>query len=387
MPEVLRELDDADLEQAHALGRLSFGGDPAAPPPLRRAGRRSWGVFAAGRLVAQASVLDLPQWWGGRQVPMGGIAGVAVHPDARGRGTGSRLLRALLPALREQGRPVSALFPTAPAVYRPLGWEVVGSLDDTRLPTALLREVRGASGVEVRTAGPDDVPAVAAVYAERGAAGNGLLTRTGPCFPRPVEGVLDGDVVALAVEGGAVRGYASYDRGRGYGPDGQLRLWDLCASTPGAARALLGTLSAWDTVVGSVLWRGPVDDLALLLGRAVPPPVEVRPWMLRVIDAPAAVAARGFPAGLDVRTAFTLVDAEVPEHSGAWTLVVEGGEGRLERPAGPVDAPRLHVRGLALLWSGAATTSLVRRAGLLDGPLPLLDAALAGPRPELLDYF
>ena len=27
------------------------------------------------------------------------------------------------------------------------------------------------------------------------------------------------------------------------------------------------------------------------------------------------------------------------------------------------------------------------RAGLLDGPLPGLDAALAGPRPGLLDYF
>lgn len=239
----------------------------------------------------------------------------------------------------------------------------------------------------MRTAGPDDVAAVTAVYAERGASGNGLLTRTGPCFPRHVEGVLERDVVALAVEGGAVRGYASYDRGRGYGPDGQLRLWDLCASTPGAARALLGSLSAWDAVVGSVLWRGTVDELALLVGRAVPPPVEVRPWMLRVTDAPAAVAARGYPAGLDVRTTFTLVDAEVPEHSGAWTLVVEAGEGRLERPARPVDAPRLHVRGLALLWSGAAPTSLVRRAGLLDGPLPLLDAALAGPRPELLNDF
>ena len=387
MAEVLRELDEADLEQAHALGRLSFGGDPAAPLPPRRGGRTTWGVFEGDRLLAQASVLDLPQWWGGRPVPMAGLAGVAVHPDARGRGTGSRLVRSLLPVLREQGRPVSALFPTAPAVYRPLGWEVVGSLDDTRLPTALLREVRGAEGVEVRSAGPDDVPAVTAVYAERGASGSGLLTRTGPCFPRPVEDVLESDVVALAVEGGAVRGYASYDRGRGYGPDGQLRLWELCASTPGAARALLASLSGWDTVVGSVLWRGPVDELGLLVGRAVPPPVEARPWMLRITDAPAAVAARGWPAGLDLRTTFTLVDPEVPDHSGAWTLVVGGGDGRLERPAGPVDAPRLHVRGLALLWSGAVPTALVRRAGLLDGPLPLLDAALAGPRPELLDYF
>jgi len=318
---------------------------------------------------------------------MGGVAGVAVHPDARGRGTGSRLLRHLVGAIREQGRPVSALFPTALGVYRPLGWEVVGSMDDTRLPTALLRAVRRPADVRLRTAGLDDVAAVTGLYDAHGATTNGLLTRTGACFPRPEDGVLESDVVALADQDGAVRGYAAYDRGRGYGATAQLRLRELCAQTPDAARALLASLAGWDSVVDSVLWRGAVDELALLLGRAVPPPVDVRPWMLRITDAPAAVAARGFPAGLDVRTTFTLVDPEVPEHTGDWTLVVQDGEGRLERPAGPVDAPCLHVRGLALLWSAAAGTGLVRRAGLLDGPLPLLDAALAGPRPELLDYF
>ncbi|MCW2616727.1 MAG: hypothetical protein JWN08_3721, partial [Frankiales bacterium] len=54
---------------------------------------------------------------------------------------------------------------------------------------------------------------------------------------------------------------------------------------------------------------------------------------------------------------------------------------------GPSQAAALHVRGLALLYAGAAGTAAVRRAGLLDGELPGLDAACAGPSPDLLDYF
>lgn len=384
--QVLRRLDEGDREQAHALSRLAFGGDPAAPAPPTRPGRRSWGVFDDGRLLAEASVLDLQQWWGGRPVPMGGVAGVAVHPDARGRGTGRRLVRHVLAALREAGQPVSVLFPTAPAIYRPLGWEVVASLDDTRLPVHLLREVPVPEDVSLRTAGVDDVRTVAALYDGAAAAGNGLLTRSGPGSPRPEEGVLEADVVALAEQDGVARGYVSYDRGRGYGPHGELRVGELCAETPGAARGLLGSLAAWDSVVETVRWRGGVDELALLLGRAVPPPVEARPWMLRIADAPAAVAARGFAPGLSLRSGFTLVDPEVPEQARAWTLVVEDGAGRLEEAAGADDAPWLHVRGLALLWCGAGST-LVHRAGLGERPLPLLDAAFAGRRPQLLDYF
>ena len=48
-------------------------------------------------------------------------------------------------------------------------------------------------------------------------------------------------------------------------------------------------------------------------------------------------------------------------------------------------APVLHARGPALLLAGAADTAAVRRLGLCDGPLPGLDAALAGPAPVLLD--
>lgn len=393
---------DDDADQAWALSTLAFGGDPAAVRGRADAGRVTLGAFEAGRLLAKASLRAYRQWWGGQQVPMGGIAGVAVHPEARGRGLGSAVVRGLLPLLAERGEVVSALFPTVPGVYRSLGWETVGSLDETPVPTVALRAARRGedAGVTVRRAGPADEAALRALYAAHGRNTAGLLTRSGPSFATGPAGVLDHDVVSLAEDGrGDPLGYVAYNRGRGYGPAAELRVRELVADHRPAAAALLATLGSWDSVAPQTRWRGPTDQLGLLLGTTLPPPDECRPWMLRIIDPPAAIAARGFPAGLELSADLVLAGSRPAEardrggepagtqHAGPWRLTVRGGRGVLEPLDDPTGLPVLSVGGLALLYAGAADTGLLRRTGLLDAAAPGLDAAFAGPRPRLLDYF
>lgn len=376
-------LDDRHQDAVWALSRLAFGGDPAAPTPPADPGVVTYGIEdGTGGLLASASIRSFSQWWGGRTVPMGGVAGVAVHPDGRGRGMARRLMRSLLPQMLEAGQAVSVLFPTAVGLYRPLGWEVVGSLDHTLLPTALLRDAGDPVGVHVRTAGEDDVEAVRELYRWYGETSAGLLTREGPA------GVLSHDVVALAEdEDGTPLGYAAYDRGRGYGADAVITVHEVVARSGEAGAALLRSLGSWDSVAPTVRWRGPTEELALELTGQVPPPQRVQPWMLRIVDAEAAIGARGFAPAATVDASFALVDPDVPGHDGAWRLVVADGRGELERTARSVDLPLLHVRGLALLYAGAADTGLLLRTGLLDRPMPTLDAAFAGPRPRVLDYF
>ena len=385
----IRPLTDDDREQAWSLGRLAFGGDPAALPPADfRADDGLALVDAAGRLLGKCRLRSYEQWWGGRRVPMGGVAGVAVHQDARGTGAASRLVRAMLPMMQERGHAVSVLYPTAVGLYRPLGWEIVGSLDETTLATADLRAAGDPVGVRVRTAGPADAAAVHELYSWYGETCGGLLTRTGPEFPAGPSGLLGHDVVALAeAEDGALLGYASYDRGRGYGPQARLRVWELVTRSGEAGSALVRSLGSWDSVAPTVEWRGPTDELSLLLSRPVPGSHAVQPWMLRIVDAAAAIAQRGFAPAASVDASFALVDPDLVGHDGAWRLVVRDGVGTLERDTRAGDLPLLHVRGLALLYAGAADTGLLLRAGLLDRPMPTLDAAFAGPRPRLLDYF
>ncbi len=111
--------------------------------------------------------------------------------------------------------------------------------------------------------------------------------------------------------------------------------------------------------------------------------------MLRVIDAAAAVAGRGFPAGVELTTVLRLADPERPGHDGWWALDVGGSKGTLT-PADPVPgAVALGPRGLAALYAGTPLATL-RRAGLVAGGDPDGDAALDaafGADAFMLEFF
>ena len=112
-------------------------------------------------------------------------------------------------------------------------------------------------------------------------------------------------------------------------------------------------------------------------------------WMLRVVDAQAAVAARGFGAGVDGSAALTVVDQALPENSGTWELQVAAGQGLLERAPATPGALTVGPRGLAALYAGAPVHTL-RLAGLATGGTPdddaFLSAAFAGTAYMLDDF-
>lgn len=380
----VRLVTEAQLDEAWALGLQAFGGDPQArrrPAPERQ----QWGVFAGGRLVATATGLRFTQWWGGAPVPLTGLAGVAVAPHARGRGHVRALVRAIADAT---DAPLAGLYGTAPGVYRSLGFEVVAAWEETRMASSILGTaaavcVDGERAVRLRPAGPEDAPALQQLWNRHAARTQGELTRVGPHHPGGAQmGVLQAEIVTLALHDDVPVGYVAYDRGQGYGSQAELLVHELVTQDAQARVALLHSLAGWRTVTGNVRFRGATGDLGVLLSEQVPAPHERRPYSLRVLDPVAAVAARGWAAELDL--AFDLVDPERGDR--AYRLVVQAGAGRLEATLGR-GLPRLHVRGLAMLYAGAADTGALRRLGLLDGALPGLDAALAGPRPALHDYF
>lgn len=391
----VRDVADSGLEAVWRLGQLAFGHlsdapfDPASfsTPCTRLA------AYAGGQLAGGLTVLEHAQWFGGRAVPMAGIASVAVSPEQRGVGVARTLLAEAIHRARLQGAGISMLYPTAVGLYRSMGWELAGTLSWTRVPTSLLARVRaddvGAAAVRRCTDDPGDLASIEACYGSVARTTSGLLTRTSPPFTRGAAGVLEHDVVTLAVEGNAVTGYAAYARGSGYDADSRLSVYDLIATTPAARAALLRQLGSWASVAPTVDLRLLADDAEpWLLPEALPAPTKVVPWMLRITDLPVAVAARGWPTGVDVAVDLDVVDPQVAEHSGSCRLVVRDGSGGVE--PGGAGAVRVDVRGLAVLYAGTASTAALARAGLLSGPaeaLAALDAAFAGPRPQCLDYF
>ncbi|WP_238412256.1 GNAT family N-acetyltransferase [Saccharothrix deserti] len=374
---LIRELTPDDVEEADRLRRVAYGsiGDPSLCP-----GRRGLAAELGGRLVGVLTVKDFHQFYGGSTVPMGGI-GLAVAPHARGRGLASALLDAALRDMRERGQPLSVLYATVPALYRSRGWERAGVFEYLEFP---LDRMPAGERVLARPAGEGDLQALHACYTDLASTVNGLIDRSPPTID--VADVLKLDVVSVVPgHDGEVRGYLTAERGT-HG----LRVFDLVGRDVATQLGLLRELGSWAGVLDKALVR--VTDPAvtgLLTNQAIEHTITTSTWLLRVVDLPAAVAARGWPAAEWLKPAsvdLDVVDEHAPWHAGRHRLVVEDGRVRVE-PGGS-GAVRLHARALGPWFSGMQDSHALRRAGLLDGDAALLDRLVGAPGvPRLADFF
>ena len=385
----VRAVPEEDWPAAADLGAEAFGGF---------ADRERWaaslahgypiGAYDGGRLVSFARVKPYEQWFGGRAVPMGGIASVAVAASHQRRGLARETVAATLPVLREHGFAVSTLFPATTPLYRRLGWEHAGDYTWLDVPAALLRALGPVDGVTLRPATEADLPGVFAAYRRLCHDVDGPLERSGPYFDLRPDTVMAVGSFLVAEGADGIEGYSRAER-RNAGHHVDVEAWEVVAATPAAARALWFALGAGTSTVRSVRARAAADDLLPLLAEPDVTVSEHLRWMLRLVDAQAAVAARGWPAGVRAGVPLEVVDADLPDNAGRWRLAVEDGAGTLTR--GGDGTVALGIGALSALWSGYADPRALRRAGLLacadDAALDTLGAVTAGRRPRLYDYF
>jgi predicted acetyltransferase len=340
---------------------------------------RALGAFDGDRMVGAALFHDHRQWWSGRAVPMAGISGVAVAPEYRGRGVGRALMTELTELMAVRGYPLSVLFPATMYFYRQLGWELAGARCEAKLPArSLLGLPRPDAMPEIRRPGPGDAAEVLDVIgaAHEQARDSGpigwdeltmrrLLTSPGKYAESHKYALLTPD------------GFAGYrwrsnneiyvDRVLATSPQTRLALWWIIASHSSVA----------ETVTAQV---APFDPLWWLLREQDAQVSEREPWMLRVLDVQAAIAARGFRS-VDIEVPLYVTDQQLPHNSGRWTLTVRSsGEGHMVRTDAGAPAHRelaLGARGLAALYAGTPVATL-RRAGLATGGTAGGDAALDG---------
>lgn len=380
----LRDLSVDDLDDLIRVRIRSFGPMPADRDGWRREAtkyveaRRYLGVYADGEIVAGARIFDFAQWWHGRLVPMAGVAGVVVAPEFRGRGAATMLLRGVLDRSAELGAALAALYPAAAAVYRKVGYEFVGARHRFTFTTSALRGL-DAGGVQVRRATPDDAATLVALATDA----RSRARESGPIrWPESDlrETLEDEDTFGYLTDDGFVL----------YGWHGRdLRVEELVAGSPESARALLATVASGASIAKRVeVFAAPDDPVQLLAPEEALHDMHVERWMLRLVDAPAAIAARGWPSGLEVDQLIRIDDPDRSANTGTWRLRVKDGAGSLTADDG--DAVTFGARGLAALYAGLPVDAL-RIAGLVTGGDADADAALehafAGPTAYLLDYF
>ena len=382
-----RDLTTEDLDVAFDVRSRSFGPlDPSMRDWWNDVQQesinehRSIGVFDGGRLLADAKVRLYQQFWGGRPMPMGGVAGVVVAPDARGRGVGSRLMTALAQRSRELGDLVSALYPATIPMYRALGWEVVGAQHRISMSAEALRTL-GGKDVPLRPAAESDVKSCLRSLHDWYAA----LRASGPRLPSEADvrkEFTDDGVMSYVTDGGHVV-FAWHDN--------DLLVSSLCADTPEVTRALWSLVGSGSSIATRVkAYVAPDDPIHLLLPEEVAHETSLQRWMLRVMDAPRAVAARGFSPGVAGTAGVAVEDQLLPLNSGQWRLEVSGGRGELTRADTTSASLRVGPNGFAALYAGTPV-HVLRAAGLASGGEPtgdeLLDTAFAGRPAYLLEYF
>jgi hypothetical protein len=126
----IRRVSGDEMLTLFPLQSYAFGSSPESPEELeeRRKGmpyRADWTrLVAFDGTDAQAVVVGIPmrQNVRGKVLPMLGVSGVASHPMARRQGHIRKLLTQLHGEFRNEGSPVSTLYPFRPSFYERFGY-------------------------------------------------------------------------------------------------------------------------------------------------------------------------------------------------------------------------------------------------------------------------
>ena len=339
--------------------------------------------------------LPMGQYFGGRSVPMVGIAGVAVAPECRGGGLALGMMRESLREIRREGVPLSCLYASTQTLYRQVGFEQSGHRFRHEIELARLG-VRDRS-MQIRALTDAEEPGVRACHARFAPLNDGWLDRGAPLWNRTRKN-RDAVYAGWGVYGDAganaeLEGYVFLTQARDAATGRHdLSISDIAFSTARAGTRLLGFIADFSSMARTVeFFAGPVHPLLNLMPQQLFRSERKDYWMLRIIDAPGAVAARGFARGVSASVTLRLRDGVFPENEGLWTLSVGDGKGKMERaPDSSRCGVEMDIRGLACLYAGFLSADQARLTGLVnadDTGVGALSAVFPVGSPAMCDMF
>jgi len=393
----IRPMQPEDAEQAFQLRVTAFTGAMRIPydaAEIYIPNEHRLVAVDRGRVVGHLGVWSFHQAFMGCAVPMGGVSAVVIADDVRGRGFGSRLIAAGLDHMGATGMAISTLYPSTPVPYRRWGWEHAGVHVRRRVATRDLLDVPGPTGdVELRPYAPTDLDALVAVHDALTIREPGGLVAGERWLRRALEPDPDDpEIVTVAARDGRPVGLAlahktsPEDDHSTYG----LHVLRLFGMDRDVERALWRSIGHHHPVAATTVFRSrPAEPLLfdLPFGMHQPAPPSDH-FMTRIVDAPAAIAARGWPA-VPATVDLHILDARRAANNGRFRLqvgdraaaLVPGGSGRIT----------IDIGTLSSLYTGFVTATEMAHAGRLAGAtaddVRALTDVFCAPMPFLRDYF
>lgn len=337
-------------------------------------------------LVACGYLYPFEAHYGGRAVHVGGIASIAVAPEARGRGVASALVARLHEAADVRGDAITMLHAFREGFYDRLDYAT--TTPRKRLVLAPRAIPRAWSSREVTRAHGEHKEAIRDAHARFAARGAGVLSRGSArwdqLFLRPIRHHLvcgrSGYVAfhLLQAEANAKT---------------TLEVEELVADDDATRRALFGALGAMRDQVAEIVIEVAIDDPiehalvdmdAVRHGTAAVPHalgMLVSGPLVRIEDATRAIEARGYAGSGSF-------DVLITEEE-AFSVDVEDGRASVSAARGR-GALRTSKKTLAAILFGGLSATDAARLDLADADSRLLsriDALVALPQPSLCDPF
>lgn len=385
---------DAELEQFRIILQESLNFPRRGEPDWLERYERSWFRLShrGGRVAGGLVLLPCGMFYGGRRLDAVGVHAVAIAPEHRGTGVGSELMGAAMREAAASGAPLAALYPATQPIYRAVGFEQAGTFTRHRVPLAGIPV--GSRDLVVERVPPDAAVAMDLLGAlhRRVCAHDGSVDRTAWFWRRVVDPIAGPGTTLCVREGDRITGYLALGREWEFGRHVALevRCRALVAETA-AAHERLWTLLAGERSLGrDVVLVGPPAPAHPLWFPEQRSEVDFQmQWMLRLLDVEAALAGRGYPAGLAAAAAFEVSDDLVERNRGRFEVSVSGGRATVSR-AGSGAAVRIDVGALASLFGGYLSAEVLARHGRAEGTAEALAAATAlfrGDTPWMAEMF
>lgn len=365
---------------------------------LTRIGRENVRIAKLESEVAGGVMLTrLGQSFGGRFLPMTGIHGVAVATQHRGKEVATKLMASIIRELREQGCPLSVLYPATQPVYRGAEYEQAGVRVQYR--TAVAGLASRDRDLPVRPFTPDDQEAIDAIYRRRALSCPGHVERTRWSWQRIISRwnrKTSGYVVEDGSGEGDLEGYVFFAKTEGAFPRYGLEVVDYGATTDRALGRLMTLLGDHRSMARELTWCGaPADPLLMRMAEQEHEVVWRMIWMLRIADVEKALTLRGYPTMTSAQLELRVRDDLIPQNNASFVLSVENGEAGVHRnEAGDHgrenSALDVSIQALAPLYSGYLTATQLKAMGRLSGDdraIQTADGLFAGPTPWMSDMF
>ena len=322
-----------------------------------------------GEIVGTGGILTRAMAVPGGTVPTAHVTLIAVASTARRQGVLTRFMRRQFDDARAAGEPIAALWASEGRIYQRFGY----GLAATKLALTIeSREVElllpPASG-RLRAGSPSDLrESLVKLYDDAYATRPGWSERAARHWDyrlADLDAWRRGSTTLRAVvheSDHGVDGYALWRAGNRWtdtGPASEVKVLETLATTPAAYAALWRYLLTIDLTRTTHVWSVAPDE-PLLSAISEPRRLDARlgdALWVRVLDVPAALAARRYVTEVDV--VLEITDALVPSNAGRWRL---RGSPTGATCVSTVDEPDLScdIRALGAAYLGG--TSLVSLA-------------------------